>query len=78
MMIACGFAEDGKRRKKAWSIERRAKRQLKRTSERMSRKLLDAVGRIAHLDDLTRMRFRIALRSLWGDDFPPPPLLPAA
>jgi hypothetical protein len=77
MKVACGFAEDGKRRRKAWSIERRAKRCLKRPSERMRRTLVDALGRLAHLDDLTRMRIRMTLRNLFGGDSPPPPILPA-
>lgn len=70
MMIACGFAEDGKRRRKSWSIERRAMRRLKHPRGRLSRTLLDAVGRIAHRDDLTRLRVHDALFGLTGRDSP--------
>ena len=70
MMIACGFAEDGKRRKKSWSIERRALRRLKHPRGRLSRTLLEAVGRIAQIDELTRLRARDALFGLAGRDAP--------
>ena len=77
MVIACGFAEDGKRGRKPWSIERRALRRLKHVGERMSRKLATTLGRLSRLDDLTRMRVRSALWGLFGGNSPPPPLLPA-
>jgi len=70
MMIACGFAEDGKRRRKSWSIERRAMRRLKHPEGRLSRTLLDAVARMAHRNDLTRLRVQGALFGLTGRDYP--------
>jgi len=72
-----GFAEDGKRGKKAWSIDRRAKRKLKRTDERTGRKFVGSLARIAHLDDLTRMRLMNLILGLFHGDSQPPPLQPA-
>jgi hypothetical protein len=77
MAITCGFGEDRDGWTGARSNERPGRRRPTRKRERWSLKLLRDLSRIAHLDDFTRMRFRMALRRLFFGDWPPPPLLPA-
>jgi len=77
MVITCGFGEDRDGWKSAKRTGPSRRRHLTRKRERLSLKLLRDLSRIAHLDDFTRMRFRIALRRLFFGDSPPPPLLPA-
>jgi hypothetical protein len=78
MAITCGFGEDRDGWKSAHrSNERPGRRRPTRKRERWSLKLLKDLSRVAHLDDFTRMRFRMALRRFFDGGSPPPPLLPA-
>lgn len=78
MVISGGFGEDPDGRTSAQGPnERPGRRRPTRKRDRWSLKLLRDLSRIAHLDDFTRMRFRIAFRRLFGGDSSWPPLLPA-
>lgn len=77
MSTTCGFGDEGDGWKSAWWRKSSRRRHPARKRERLSLKLLRDLSRIAHLDDFTRMRFRLLLRRLFYGDSPPPPLLPA-
>jgi hypothetical protein len=77
MFTTFGSGEERDGWKSAKSEGHSRRRHHTRKRERFSLKLLRDLSRIAHLDDFTRMRFRLLLRRLFYGDSPPPPLLPA-